>query len=101
MAVREGKWYFECHILGGKTTGAGGGTGGDVGNAHVRVGWGRREAQMDAPVGADAYSYGIRDVDGSKVHISRPKPYAQGFGTGDVVGCMITLPPYPNKPALV
>lgn len=51
---------------------------------------------MDAPVGADGYSYGIRDVDGAKVHISRPKAYAPtGFSTGDVVGCMITLPPRP------
>jgi len=66
---------------------------GEHGNAHVRVGWGRREANIDGPVGMDGYGYGIRDVGGEKVHISRPKPYAKvGFKTGDVVGCFIHLP---------
>lgn len=41
----------------------------------------------------DGYSYGIRDVNGDKVHISRPKPYGTPFKTGDVVGCLIKLPP--------
>ena len=26
---------------------------GNAGNAHIRVGWGRREASLDAPVGSD------------------------------------------------
>lgn len=97
MAVREGTWYYEVVIeRGDGASGAGKGTGGDVGNAHVRAGWARREANLDAPVGACAYSYGVRDVGGEKVHISRPKPYGgQGFKTGDVVGCLITLPPRP------
>ncbi|BEI81248.1 hypothetical protein CcaverHIS002_0204080 [Cutaneotrichosporon cavernicola] len=96
VSVRQGTWYFETVIeRGDGSSGAGKGTGGDGGNAHVRVGWARREANLDAPVGADAYSYGIRDVDGEKVHISRPKAYGRGFATGDVVGCMITLPTRP------
>ncbi|GMK54355.1 hypothetical protein CspeluHIS016_0109410 [Cutaneotrichosporon spelunceum] len=96
VAVREGTWYFEVVVeRGDGAGGAGKGTGGDAGNAHIRVGWARREANLDAPVGADAYSYGIRDVGGEKVHISRPRPYGRGFATGDVVGCMITLPPRP------
>ena len=73
-------------------SGSGGGTGGDFGNAHVRLGWGRREANLDAPVGMDGYGYGIRDVGGEKVHLSRPRPYGRSFKTGDVVGCLITLP---------
>lgn len=61
--------------------------------AHVRIGWARREAPLNGPCGLDAYSYGIRDATGEKVTISRPKGYAEaGFGTGDVVGCMIVLP---------
>ncbi|KAJ9099979.1 hypothetical protein QFC19_005796, partial [Naganishia cerealis] len=65
--------------------------------AHVRIGWGRREAPLNGPCGLDAYSYGIRDVTGEKVTLSRPKAYAElggkaGFGTGDVVGCLIYLP---------
>lgn len=96
VSVREGMWYYEAIVeRGDGAAGASKGTGGDVGNAHVRVGWARRETNLDAPVGADAYSYGIRDVGGEKVHISRPKPYGRGFKTGDVVGCLISLPPRP------
>ena len=40
----------------------------------------------------DGYSYGFRDVGGEKVHLSRAKAYGRTFGTGDVVGCLITLP---------
>jgi COMPASS component BRE2 len=59
----------------------------------VRIGWARREAPLNGPCGLDAYSYGIRDATGEKVTISRPKRYAEaGFGTGDVVGCLIILP---------
>ncbi|ORX36915.1 hypothetical protein BD324DRAFT_579970 [Kockovaella imperatae] len=93
ISVRQGSWYFEVLILRGHgTEGGGGTTGGDIGNAHVRIGWARREASTDGPVGMDGYSYGIRDVGGEKVHISRPKPYGQSFKSGDVVGCLITLP---------
>jgi len=72
--------------------GGGSGTGGDHGNAHIRIGWGRREANLDAPVGTDGYGYAIRDVSGEKVHISRPKPYGKSFKSGDVIGCLISLP---------
>ncbi|WVF71780.1 hypothetical protein IAT40_006588 [Kwoniella sp. CBS 6097] len=97
VAVREGSWFFEVRIENGH--GSSGGSrghlgGGDVGNAHVRIGWGRREASIDAPVGADGYSYGIRDVGGEKVTLSRPKSYAnREIKTGDVIGCLISLPP--------
>jgi len=63
------------------------------------VGWGRREAILDAPVGLDAYSYGIRDVGCEKVHLSRRKVYGdtnRHLQTGDIVGCLITLPPRPT-----
>ncbi|WWC70513.1 uncharacterized protein I206_104464 [Kwoniella pini CBS 10737] len=99
VAVREGTWYFEVKIEKGNGS-LGGGKGhlisGDAGNAHVRVGWGRREANIDAPVGSDAYSYGIRDVNGEKITISRPKAYSsKPFQTGDIVGCLIHLPSRP------
>ena len=98
IGVREGTWYYEAIVeRGDGARGGGAGTGGDTGNAHVRIGWGRREANFDGPVGMDAYGYGIRDVGGEKVHISRPKPYGKSFGTGDVIGCLITLPPYKPK----
>lgn len=92
--MREGTWYYETVILRGHgDKGRGGGTGGDNGNPHIRLGWARREANLDAPIGMDGYGYGIRDVNGDKVHISRPKPYGKSFKTGDVVGCLIKLPP--------
>jgi COMPASS component BRE2 len=87
MSARQGAYYFECRMLRSE----------ESGSAHVRVGWARREAALNAPVGFDAYSYGIRDVTGEKVTISRPKPYGRSFSTGDVVGCLISLP---NRPEL-
>lgn len=74
----------------GKTLPKGAGTGD---GAHVRLGWARREASLNGPCGLDAYSYGIRDSSGEKITISRPAPYGVPFGTGDVIGCLIHLPP--------
>lgn len=97
VGVREGRWYWECKILSGvrpanldSLTVHGQDDGG-----HVRVGWARREASLDTPVGFDAYSYGLRDVSGQKVHMSRPKdfmPFNESFREGDVIGLEITLP---------
>ncbi|PHH73181.1 hypothetical protein CDD80_3997 [Ophiocordyceps camponoti-rufipedis] len=92
VAVREGRWYWECRILQGVTTAQ---NGKPQGGKHVRMGWARREASLDAPVGFDAYSYGIRDVAGEKVHMSRPKeffPPGEGIREGDVIGLEIQLP---------
>jgi COMPASS component BRE2 len=50
-------------------------------------------APLDVPVGFDAYSYGLRDVSGQKVHMSRPRTFMPSFGTGDVIGMHISLPP--------
>ena len=62
---------------------------------HVRLGFSRREASLDTPVGFDAYSYGLRDVSGQKVHMSRPKdfmPAGEQICEGDVIGLEIKLP---------
>ncbi|OLL21999.1 Set1 complex component ash2 [Neolecta irregularis DAH-3] len=83
VCVREGSWYVEFIIE--RAAGDNGG--------HVRIGWARREASLDAPVGFDGYSYGIRDVSGEKVHFSRPRPFMKPFITGDVIGMHISLPP--------
>ncbi|KAL8957040.1 MAG: hypothetical protein Q9183_006159, partial [Haloplaca sp. 2 TL-2023] len=97
VCAREGRWYYECKILSGVrppnqdpalTSGS------DPGG-HVRLGWARREANLDTPVGFDAYSYGLRDVSGQKVHLSRPKdfmPNNESFCEGDVIGLELTLP---------
>ncbi|PLW25653.1 hypothetical protein PCASD_24145 [Puccinia coronata f. sp. avenae] len=60
--------------------------------AHVRVGIARRESGLNAPLGIDGYSYGIRDKTGEKVHLSRPQKYGQPFGSGDVIGILLDLP---------
>ena len=95
--LREGKWFFEIKVLEG---------GGDLGDgtistspskgSYVRLGFGRREASLNGPVGVDGYSYGIRDKTGEKVHLSRLKSYSKPFRTGDVVGLYISLPPKPQ-----
>lgn len=94
VAVREGRWYWECKITQGIRAAKDGETKPE-GGKHVRMGWARREASLDAPVGFDAYSYGIRDVCGEKVFMSRPKeffPPGDGIHEGDVVGLEIQLP---------
>ncbi|KAI0303484.1 hypothetical protein B0F90DRAFT_1809675 [Multifurca ochricompacta] len=91
--VREGRWYMEVMIEHG-----GGARASDVPGpptaegAHVRLGWGRREAPLGGPCGLDGYSYGMRDKKGEKITLSRPRPYGQPFGSGDVVGLYISLP---------
>lgn len=94
VAVREGISYWECKITQGIRKLKDGEAKSD-GGKHVRMGWARREASLDAPVGFDAYSYGIRDVSGEKVHMSRPKdffPAGEGIKEGDVIGLEIQLP---------
>jgi COMPASS component BRE2 len=93
--VREGKWYMEIKI----ERGGGDRPPEDVraklrDGCHVRLGWGRREAPLNGPVGLDGYSYGIRDKTGEKVTLSHPRPYGRPFSTGDVIGMYISLPPY-------
>ncbi|KAK8060395.1 S.t1.c1 complex component ash2 [Apiospora saccharicola] len=94
IAIREGRWYWECKITRGTipTTEEGAKP---ESHGHVRLGFARREASLDAPVGFDAYSYGIRDVEGQKVHMSRPKdffPAGEDIKEGDVIGLEIQLP---------
>ena len=97
VGVREGRWYWECKIVSGVRPAS---LASSIANVqddggHVRVGWARREASLDTPVGFDAYSYGLRDVLGQKVHMSRPKdfmPSNDAFCQGDVIGLEINLP---------
>ncbi|KAG5976192.1 hypothetical protein E4U55_007465 [Claviceps digitariae] len=94
VAVREGRWYWECKVTHGVREAKESGAKPEMGR-HVRMGWARREASLDAPVGFDAYSYGIRDVAGEKVFMSRPKdffPAGEGIREGDVIGLEIQLP---------
>lgn len=96
VPVREGKWYVEFIIERAEDT-----DGQNLGK-HVRIGWARREASLNGPVGLDGYSYGLRDVTGDCVTLSKLRPYGRPFKQGDVVGMYISLPPKrhadPNDP---
>ena len=95
VAARQGRWYWECKVTrgilkdsdrNGKQKEGEKKAGEPPSHGHVRVGWARREASRDAPVGYDAYGYGIRDRKGQKVHMSRPKEFLSvsqsGTGSG-------------------
>jgi Set1/Ash2 histone methyltransferase complex subunit ASH2 len=62
---------------------------------HVRLGWSMRTGDLQAPVGYDKWSFGLRDIGGSKIHCSKRDDNWGGdeFGPGDVVGCALSLPP--------
>ena len=52
-----------------------------------------RTGELQAPVGYDRWSYGYRDINGSKVHNSRREDRwgGEAFGPGDVIGFAIGL----------
>lgn len=91
VCVREGKYYLEFNVENANN---------DKDKAHVRFGFGRREASLEAPVGYDGYGYGLRDVHGHKVTLSRPTDFMKhcqdidspGFKSGDTIGMLIELP---------
>ena len=90
VGVRHGAWYVEMQVLPPDASSAPAVPMRD--GPHVRLGWARREASLNAPVGWDAYSYGVRDQNGACVTQSRLVPYGRAFGPGDVVGMYIRLP---------
>ncbi|KAI9731103.1 MAG: hypothetical protein M1818_007961 [Claussenomyces sp. TS43310] len=90
VCAREGRWYWECKITQGITQ-----RNNEESSPHVRMGFARREATLDAPVGYGCYSYGLRDTAGQKVFASRPKdffPPGESIEEGDVIGLEINLP---------
>ncbi|GAA5840496.1 hypothetical protein JCM3766R1_000305 [Sporobolomyces carnicolor] len=103
VGLRHGEWFWEFTIeraggaAGGGRTGDGDGSGeansGEPTNSWVRVGVGRRESGLNAPVGVDGYSYGIRDKTGDKVHKSHPEQYGKPFSSGTTIGVYLSLPP--------
>ncbi|RZC75960.1 hypothetical protein C5167_000068 [Papaver somniferum] len=79
--VVEGAWYFEIRVTKIGETG------------HTRLGWSSDKGDIHAPVGYDEYSFGYRDVDGSKIHKALREKYGEeGYVEGDVIGCYINLP---------
>lgn len=92
VGVSEGRWYVEFKIVHNEDGG------------HVRVGMGRREASLEAPVGFDGYAYGVRDIGCEGVHLSKRtalRPESTDLKVGDVVGLLIDLPSSKSQRMLV
>ncbi|KAF1808293.1 hypothetical protein P152DRAFT_405785 [Eremomyces bilateralis CBS 781.70] len=118
VCAREGRYYYEVKIIKGIPAEDAALPKGTTGpQPHIRVGFSRREASLDCPVGFDGYSYGIRDVGMDTMHRSRagrisnldPKSKAKSktakqtqtsatplessdLSGGDVLGVEISLP---------
>ena len=87
VVAREGRLYYEVKILRGIPEDGPAmptftETGQRSAQPHVRMGWARREAPLDAPVGFDGYSYAITDLRFETMHRSRAskiyKPLPKG-----------------------
>ena len=75
VCAREGRMYYEVKILKGVPKEGGisidGSVVGEGPQPHIRMGWARREAPLDAPIGFDGYSYGLTDLRFETMHRSR------------------------------
>ncbi|KAL1956677.1 hypothetical protein VTO42DRAFT_6927 [Malbranchea cinnamomea] len=93
VCAREGTYYYEARVISGVVPG---GPPAPSPRGHVRLGFARREADLDVNVGVDCYGYGIRDVNGEVVNRMRCEyffPKDEAINEGDVIGMLITLPP--------
>ncbi|PIK52591.1 putative set1/Ash2 histone methyltransferase complex subunit ASH2-like [Apostichopus japonicus] len=78
--VRYGTWYFEVTINEMPE------------NTATRIGWSQPLGNLQAPLGYDKFGYSWRSRKGTKFHQSRGTRYTDGYGEGDVLGCLILLP---------
>ncbi|KAL4801756.1 hypothetical protein BDV18DRAFT_148141 [Aspergillus unguis] len=100
VCAREGTFYYEARIISGvmseSEATSSNGNSNPPSRGHVRLGFARREADLDVNVGIDCYGYGIRDVNGEVVNRMRCEyffPKGESIREGDVIGMLITLPP--------
>ncbi|KAI9367670.1 histone-lysine N-methyltransferase [Aspergillus egyptiacus] len=100
VCAREGTYYYEARIISGvmhqSEATATNGNSKLPSRGHVRLGFARKEADLDVNVGVDCYGYGIRDVNGEVVNRMRCEyffPKGESIREGDVIGMLITLPP--------
>ncbi|KAI9929782.1 hypothetical protein ASPWEDRAFT_111324 [Aspergillus wentii DTO 134E9] len=99
VCAREGTYYYEARVISGvvndSQTMPKNGSSGTSARGHVRLGFARREADLDINVGVDCYGYGIRDANGEVVNRMRCEyffPKGESINEGDVIGMLITLP---------
>ena len=99
VCAREGSYYYEARVIRGVVNSAQDAPQNNSSapsRGHVRLGFARREADLDVNVGVDCYGYGIRDVNGEVVNRMRCEflfPKGEAINEGDVIGMLITLPP--------
>ena len=99
VCAREGTYYYEARVISGIVNDPQAPPNGRPETSprgHVRIGFARREADLDVNVGVDCYGYGIRDVNGEVVNRMRCEfffPKGEAINEGDVIGMLITLPP--------
>ncbi|KAJ5110709.1 hypothetical protein N7532_001244 [Penicillium argentinense] len=100
VCAREGTYYYEARVISGVDNNLQAasrpGAPASSSRGHVRLGFARREADLDVNVGVDCYGYGIRDVNGEVVNRMRCEyffPKGEAINEGDVIGMLITLPP--------
>jgi hypothetical protein len=95
--VSRGAWMYEMTLLPDSPQ-----TGEEKFNrvaGHVRVGWARSQAELQAPVGFDRFGYGVASKTGDKVHLRKLEPlWPRALQAGDVVGCYISLPALEGEP---
>ncbi|KAJ5392404.1 hypothetical protein N7509_007894 [Penicillium cosmopolitanum] len=108
VCAREGTYYYEARVISGvvNDSQASPRPGGPASSSrgHVRLGFARREADLDVNVGVDCYGYGIRDVNGEVVNRMRCEfffPKGEAINEGDVIGMLITLPPLATHKKIV
>ncbi len=88
--AHEGTWYYEVELLAPHKPAM------TPKETAWRIGWADHELPgevYDANVGYSSHSFGLRSVDGALVHKGVRAAYGRGFGEGDVIGCLIHLPP--------
>ena len=100
VVAREGRLYYEARILRGLPADGARPAPDAPPGPHVRVGWARREAPLDAPVGFDGYSYAITDARFEASHRSRASKLYAPLPRGAKSKHMKPRPPH-GKPAPV
>ncbi|CCF60136.1 hypothetical protein KAFR_0J00680 [Kazachstania africana CBS 2517] len=102
VSIKEGTTYWEVELLKGGAVPDMGDTD-DIrrskelvdSRSHIRFGISRREASLEAPVGFDSYSYGIRDHSLESIHKGKLiHVLEQGtpLKPGDILGFVLKLP---------
>ncbi|KAF3010000.1 hypothetical protein E8E13_011387 [Curvularia kusanoi] len=105
VVAREGRMYYEVKILRGipqegPKDPIDPRTGDTKPGPHIRMGWARREAPLDGPVGFDGYSYGITDARFEAQHRSRASKIFKPLPKGAKSKHMKARPPH-GKPVPV